>query len=83
MTVQVTPHSANTYGLAVIAKREDGFVVSELMGGQGNFSFDWEVKTIRKGYEDYQPVRKRSDGSPALQKGAVKQDNRAPSDGVE
>lgn len=45
----------------------------ELMDGQGSFSFDWEVKTIRKGFEDYQPVWKKSDRIPALQKGAVQQ----------
>lgn len=57
MTVQITPHSSNTYGLSVIEKTDNGFKVKELMDGVGNFSFDWEVKCVRKGFENYRPVR--------------------------
>ena len=57
MTVILTPMSADTYGLAVIEKTADGIRVKELKGGTGNFSFDWEVKCVRAGFEDYQPVR--------------------------
>jgi hypothetical protein len=32
-------------------------VVRELMKGKGNFSFDWEAKGVRKGYENYQVIR--------------------------
>ena len=56
-TMILTPHSIDTYGLAVVEKRANGFVVKELKGGNGNFEFDWEVKTVRAGYEDYQVVR--------------------------
>ncbi len=56
-TVILTPQYIETYGLAVVEKRADGFVVKELMGGKGNFNFDWEVKAVRAGYEDYQVVR--------------------------
>ena len=62
MTVQITPLSSNTFGLAVIAKEENGFTVKELMDGQGNFSFDWEVKCVRSGYEDYEVIREKEDG---------------------
>lgn len=57
MTVHVTPHNSDTYGLAVIEKKKNGFYVKELKGGSGNFSFDWEVKCIRTGKEKFQVVR--------------------------
>ncbi|MEL6133915.1 MAG: hypothetical protein AAFR59_11180, partial [Bacteroidota bacterium] len=57
MTVSLTPLSAASEGLAVIEKTATGFKVKELHQGAGNYSVDWEVKAVRKGYEDYQPVR--------------------------
>lgn len=57
MTVIVTPLSANTAGLAVTDKSLDGIVVEELMQGTHSYEFDWEVKCVRKGYEDYEVVR--------------------------
>lgn len=57
LTVTLTPHSADTYGLAIVEKTPNGIRVRELKGGKGTFGFDWEVKGVRKGYEDYQPVR--------------------------
>ncbi|MBK9109590.1 MAG: hypothetical protein IPM92_14755 [Saprospiraceae bacterium] len=59
LTVQLTSLSASTYGLAVIEKNVDGFKVKELQNGDGNFSFDWEIKGVRQGYEDYQVYRKK------------------------
>ena len=47
MRVNVTPLSADTYGLAVIEKTSTGFRVKEVAGGTGNFSFDWEVNCTR------------------------------------
>lgn len=58
-TVQLTPRHWDTFGLAVTEITEDGFFVKELKGGVGNFSFDWEVKAVRKGYEDFQPIRNK------------------------
>ena len=43
--------------MAVIEKTPSGFRVRELMSGRGTYSFDWEIKGIRRGYEDYQVVR--------------------------
>ena len=57
VTIILTPQSIETYGLAVVEKKSTGFVVKELMHGKGNFAFDWEVKGVRKGYEDFQVVR--------------------------
>lgn len=64
MTVILTSHSADTYGLAVIEKTASGFKVKEFKGGQGNFSFDWEVKCVRKGWENWQVERNKRDRAP-------------------
>lgn len=57
VTVHLTPHSADTYGLAVIEKTPTGFWVKELKGGNGSFSFDWKVEGKRKGYENHNPIQ--------------------------
>ncbi len=57
MTVSLTPLSADSKGMAVIEKTAEGFKVKELMSGTGNYEFDWEVKAVRKGFEDYKVIR--------------------------
>lgn len=64
MTVILTSHSADTYGLAVVEKSTSGFNVKEFKGGTGNFSFDWEVKCVRKGWENWQVERDQRDRAP-------------------
>lgn len=61
MTIQVTPLSADSMGLAVVAKGLAGFVVRELQRGSGNYDFDWDVKCARRGHEDYRVTRPRSE----------------------
>ena len=61
ITVQLTPNSADSRGMAVISKTPFEFVVKELMNGTGNYAFDWEVKARRSGYADYQVVRDKKD----------------------
>ena len=34
--------------------------VEELLGGTGNYSFDWEVKAVRQGHENYEVIRPTS-----------------------
>ncbi len=63
MTVQVSPLSADSEGLAIVEKSENGFKIKELRHGTGNYKVDWEVKAVRKGCENYQPVRNTSPGS--------------------
>jgi hypothetical protein len=63
MTVQVTPLSADSLGLAVIEKRDSAIVVKELHGGTGNYDFDWQVTSPRKGYENYQVIRPSNETS--------------------
>ncbi|MGH1362438.1 MAG: hypothetical protein ACRBF0_02710 [Calditrichia bacterium] len=57
MTVMLTPLDASSEGMAVVSKTAGGFEVRELRNGKGNYEFDWEVKAVRKGFEDYQVVR--------------------------
>jgi hypothetical protein len=57
ITVQVTPLSEHCMPLAVTRKATDSFDVAELLKGESASEFDWEVKAIRKGYEDYKVVR--------------------------
>ena len=61
MTVMLTPLSADCKGLAVIEKTRTGFKVKELFQGTGTYSFDWEVKCVRKGYENYNVIRDKKD----------------------
>ncbi|MCW5935213.1 MAG: hypothetical protein KIT45_13090 [Fimbriimonadia bacterium] len=56
MTVQLTPLSAESKGLAAVRKSLNGVEVVELASGSGNYEFDWEVKAVRKKYEEYQVV---------------------------
>jgi hypothetical protein len=62
MTAMTTPNSMNSKGLAVFNKTTTGFEVGELSGGTGNYSFDWEVKAVRKGYENFKIVRDKMKG---------------------
>ena len=58
-TVRVTPLDANSTGLAVSSKSTNGFEVQELFQGSGAYAFDWEVKSTRKGFDDYRVIRSR------------------------
>jgi hypothetical protein len=56
MTVQLTPRSAASKGLAVVGSGPGTISVQELSGGTGDYEFDYFVAGVRKGYEDYQAV---------------------------
>ena len=66
LTIQLTPQSADTYGLAVVTKDASGFNVQELQAGRGYFSFDWEAKATRKGFKNYQVVRNKAHRKAAM-----------------
>ena len=66
MTVQLTPLSADSKGLAVVEKSLNGLVVQELHSGTGTYDFDYLVTAVRKGYEDFQVIRSALEGQPAL-----------------
>ena len=57
ITVVLTPGAAESRGLAVVEKSRERIVVRELLNGTGSYEFDWEVKAVRSGFEDYQVVR--------------------------
>lgn len=62
LTVQVTPLSAESRGLAVVEKSTERIVVQELGGGNGSYEFDYLVTGVRRGMEDHQvsrPVSRR------------------------
>lgn len=67
ITIQLTPRHWDTYGLAVVEIKSNGFVVKELKGETGSFEFDWEAKGIRKGFENYKAVISKSDLPESLQ----------------
>ncbi len=56
ITVQVTPRSMDSQGLAVIKSTNSEIVVGELYGGKGNYEFDYLVQGVRLGYEDHEPT---------------------------
>ena len=60
ITVQLTPNSAETYGLAVVRKSPDRIEVRELADGKGSFSFDYTVTAARADIEPFEPVQKRA-----------------------
>ncbi len=65
LTVLLTPLNAASKGLAVAAKSASGIEVRELRQGAGNYEFDWEVKAIRKGHEDFLALRSKAGTMPA------------------
>ena len=65
MTVQITPHSAESKGLAVVERSIEGFVVRELFSGAGTYDFDYTVMAVRQGYENYRVIRPNTEGLPA------------------
>ena len=66
MTVNIAPGSAQSLGLAVVEKTAEGIRVKELFNGTGNYSVDWEVKAVRKGFEDYKVIRTKGIDTPEV-----------------
>ena len=62
MTVQVTPLSAESLGLAVVEKGLDQIVVQELQRGSGSYAFDYYITAVRRGHERYEVIRPRMAG---------------------
>ena len=75
MTVQLTPLSADSKGLAVLEKSLEGVVVRELLNGSGTYDFDWEVKAVRKGHENYRVIRPKDEVKPAVPAQSVSSEN--------
>lgn len=62
ITIQLTPVD-DCYGLFAprVGMRRDSFKVKELMGGDSNAEFMWEVTAVRKGYADFNPIQTLED----------------------
>jgi hypothetical protein len=65
MTVQLTPSSIESKGLAVMHKGLDGIEIGELGKGTGDYDFDWEVKAVRKRYENQKVIHAWDEVLPA------------------
>ena len=61
LTVQVTPLSEKSMGLAVVERAPDYIVVKELLSGTGDYAFDYTVMGVRKEAVDFQAVRSAAD----------------------
>lgn len=48
ITIQVTPLSSISKGLAVVRKNNRSFTVAELMSGTGSYDFDWTLTALIK-----------------------------------
>jgi len=59
MTVQVTPLSANSKGLAVVRADNKEFEVVELSSGVGEYDFSYFVQALRTGHERFEVLRER------------------------
>jgi hypothetical protein len=64
MTVTLTPHSADSAGLARITLTPERMTVQELRRGKGNHDFDYVVFAVRKRFEGWEAVRDKADFEP-------------------
>ena len=72
ITVQLTAID-DCYGLFVprVGMRRDSFNVKELMSGDSNAEFMWEVTAVRKGYADFNPIQTLEDEAKRVVDGMV------------
>jgi hypothetical protein len=59
VTVQLTPHSLASRGVAVGSIDDDRIEVGELQGGKGSYDVYYVVHALRRGYEDRAAVMSR------------------------
>lgn len=57
ITVQFTPRSSKSKGLAAVEVSRDRVVVEELMDGKGTYEFDYFITAKRAGFEGHEPVQ--------------------------
>jgi hypothetical protein len=56
ITVQFTPRSTESKGLAAVEVSRKRIVVGELMEGDGTYEFDYFITAVRAGFEEHEPV---------------------------
>jgi hypothetical protein len=57
VTVQFTPRSIDTFGVAAVQVTKDSIEVRELKGGKHTYEFDYFITAKRGGFEGHQPIR--------------------------
>jgi hypothetical protein len=67
ITVQLSPLSAESMGLAAVEKRNDRVIVRELGNGTGSYDFSYTIMAVRKGFENYRVIRPSDEFDPAIE----------------
>jgi hypothetical protein len=57
VTVQFTPRSSKSRGLAAVEVTKDRVRVAELMDGKGTYEFDYFITAKRAGFEKHEPIQ--------------------------
>jgi hypothetical protein len=57
ITVQFTPRSAESKGLAAVKVNRDRIEVKELFEGKGSYEFDFFITAKRAGFERHEPIQ--------------------------
>ncbi len=57
LTVQFTPRSSKSKGLAAVEVARERIRVEELMEGTGSYQFDYFITAKRAGFENYEPIQ--------------------------
>lgn len=57
ITVQFTPRSSKSRGLAAVEVTKETIVVEELMDGKGSYDFDYFITAKRAGFERHEPIQ--------------------------
>ena len=57
ITVQFTPRSIDTFGVAAVQVTRDTIEVRELKGGKHSYEFDYFITAKRGGFEGHQPIQ--------------------------
>ena len=57
ITVQFTPRSEDSEGLAAVEVGKDRIVVKELRKGKGTYEFDYFITAKRAGFEGHEPIQ--------------------------
>jgi hypothetical protein len=57
ITVQFTPRSSSSKGLAAVEVAKERILVKELMKGKGTYEFDYFITAKRAGFEKHEPIQ--------------------------
>lgn len=68
ITVQFTPRSSRSKGLAAVEVSKDKIVVEELFEGAGTYEFDYFITAKRAGFENHQPIQPNTHFSADMKK---------------